>query len=298
VARDRSRLLVSLLLAAGLALVVLDARGVAAPVADPLRNAGTAAFTPLSAAVSLAATPIGAAWRVMAAAPGAAERIEELEAQNAELRRERDSVEYDAGRAEQLAEVLQLSELGGYDTVPAQAVTRLSPGGGPDAVVLDVGTSDGVEADMTVVNGDGLVGRVTHAGAARSTVLLVSDPASAVGIRTEEDGEAGVLRGRAATLADSRTLHLELLDDQATVDEGQRLLTMGSHDGAPFVPGVPVGTVEEVVDTPGTPGGGAQVRPTVNLSTVDVVAVVTGGPEHDPGDALLAEDEGREEDEA
>jgi rod shape-determining protein MreC len=295
VARDRSRVVVALLLAAGLALVMLDARGVAAPASDAVRDTGAAAFTPVSGAASLAAAPIAAAWDLLAAAPGATERIEELEAQNEALRRELDSADYDAGRADQLAELLQLSDLAGYELVPAQAVTRLSQGGGPDAVVLDVGTRDGVEANMTVVHGDGLVGRVTHAGTARSTVLLVSDPSSAVGIRTEEDGEAGVLRGRARTLADSSTLHLELLDDQATVDEGERLLTMGSHDGAPFVPGVPVGTVEEIVDTPGAPGGGAHVQPAVNLSAIDVVAVVTAGPEHDPGDALLAEDGDEEE---
>ena len=44
---------------------------------------------------------------------------------------------------------------------------------------------------MTVLNGDGLVGRVTTVGPSTATVLLAIDPDSTVGTRLEESMELG-----------------------------------------------------------------------------------------------------------
>lgn len=290
VREDNPRLLLAVLLALGIALFVTDARGVAEPVTSVVRTAGAAAFTPVSAGVSVAAAPAAEGWQMLTAAPDATERIQRLEAENAELRRELTAREFDAERAEQLQELLQLSDLGGYDVVPAQAVTRVTARGQAPTVTLDVGTADGVAADQTVVHADGLVGRVVQAGAHRATVMLLTDAGSAVGTRMEGSGETGAVHGQAASLEADAALRLELLDSSAEVAEDDRVVTMGSHDGSPFVPGVPVGTVTRVLDTPGTLTSVAELRPAVDLSRLDVVGVVVGGPGSDPGDSLLPDE--------
>ena len=49
---------------------------------------------------------------------------------------------------------------------------------------------------MTVLNGDGLVGRVKTASLTTSTVLLAIDPTSSVGARLEATLELGIATGR------------------------------------------------------------------------------------------------------
>ncbi|RCV53729.1 hypothetical protein DEF24_20205, partial [Marinitenerispora sediminis] len=284
---SRSRLVLGVLLALSLTLLVLDERDDANPVSGTARAVGAAVFEPISAAVTLASRPISDGYRALAAAPGAQRRIAELEARNAELTRELESVDADAARSRELADLLHLAGLGRYEVVAAHAVTRMTAQGFSDTATLDVGRRDGVTADMTVVNGDGLVGRVVRTTERTSTVLLVTDGASSVGARLEGSKEIGVISGGTHGIADTAPLRLELLDGTATVRKGERVVTLGSHGGAPYVPGVPIGTVRHVEDTPGALTRTARVAPAVDLSRLDVVGVVVAPPETDPRDSVL-----------
>ena len=68
---------------------------------------------------------------------------------------------------------------------------------------------------------------------------------------------------------------------------GDQLVTRGSEGGKPFVPGVPLGRVVQVEQTPGALTRTAEVKPYVNLSTLDTVAVVLKGAQRDPRDSLV-----------
>ena len=102
---------------------------------------------------------------------------------------------------------------------------------------------------MTVLNGDGLVGRVKTAGPSTATVLLAVDPDSSVGVRLEGSMEVGFTTGQG--IDDDGALDLRLLDGQSTVAPGDRLVTFGSQGDTPYVPGVPVGVVRSVQGSPG-----------------------------------------------
>ncbi|WP_017558491.1 rod shape-determining protein MreC [Nocardiopsis baichengensis] len=285
----RPRLVLVLLVAASIALMVLDGRPGTDPVTAAGRAAAGAAFGPVAGAVSAAARPVADGYRALAAAPGAQERIEELEARNRRLSAELDAAEQDGVRSERLADLLHLSGLGGYEVVPAQAVTRMGSGGYAETVTLDVGARDGVAPDMTVVDGHGLVGRVIRASHATSTVLLFTDGASSVGARMEGSREIGAVHGKAHELDGRAPAVLELMQADARIEEGDRVVTMGSHNDAPFVPGVPLGTVTRVRDTPGALSRTAELRPAADLGALDVVGVVVAGPAEDPRDSVLPE---------
>ncbi|MDA0564950.1 rod shape-determining protein MreC [Streptomonospora sp. S1-112] len=283
---SRSRLVIGLLVAAALALIVLDSREGADPVTTAARDAGELAFAPVASGVTAATAPVRDAYTALAAAPGARDRIADLEERNRELRTELAARDRDARRAEKLDDLLQLSGMGGYEIVPAQAVTRVTARGFSDAVTLDVGREDGVREDMTVINGDGLVGRVTHAGRTTSTVLPAVDRSSAVGARLEGSQEIGVAEGTGA-VGGSKPMSFELMSADARMKPGQRIVTLGSHDNAPFVPGVPVGTITSVNETPGSLTRTGHARPAVDFGSLDVVGVIVAGPQDDPRDSLL-----------
>ncbi|QRN81613.1 MAG: rod shape-determining protein MreC, partial [Nocardiopsis sp. BM-2018] len=176
----RSRLFLAVLVAAAVVLIVLDARPGSNPVTSLARGGGELVFAPIAAGVGLVTGPAATFYEGVSQGPEAAARIAELEAANAELEAGLQAARLDEGRADQLDQLLHLSGLGGYEIVPAQAVTRTTARGYAHTVTIDAGTDSGIGPDMTVVNGSGLVGRVVEAGPRTATVKLATDVNSAV----------------------------------------------------------------------------------------------------------------------
>ena len=79
---------------------------------------------------------------------------------------------------------------------------------------------------MTVLNNDGLVGRVLRVTRTTATVLLVVDADSVVGGRVGESMEVGFLHGR-GVLGDDGRLDLELVDESVVAGQGRH----GRHLG-------------------------------------------------------------------
>jgi rod shape-determining protein MreC len=292
----RSRLVLLVLVVVSLILLVLDTRPGSDPFTSAGRAAGEFAFAPAAAGVGWVGGPVAGLYEGLRRGPEAVERVAELEEANAELESELQAARLDQGRADQLDDLLHLSGLGGYEIVPAQAVTRTTSRGYAHAVTLDVGTRSGVRADMTVVNGDGLVGHVVEAGPRTSTVLLATDGGSAVGARLAGTGKIGVVNGGSVPGGPRAELSLELFDMEAPVEPGDRVVTLGSHEGAPFVPGVPIGTVQDVQVSPGALSRIARITPAVDFASLDVVGVVVAGPAEDPRDSVLPPEPDPEED--
>lgn len=135
---------------------------------------------------------------------------------------------------------------------------------------------------MTVINGDGLVGRVTTVGPDTATVLLANDPDFTVGTRMEKTDELGFATGQG-----DRPLSVQFLNGKAKVKKGDRLVTFGSSRNKPFVPGVPVGEVVRVDPSGGDLTRTVYVRPYVGFTRLDIVGVVVQAPREDPRDMVL-----------
>jgi rod shape-determining protein MreC len=140
-------------------------------------------------------------------------------------------------------------------------------------VTIDAGTSSGVHPDMTVLNNDGLVGRVIRATKGSATVLLLVDQESVVGARLGSNAEVGFLRGRGTMDGDGR-LDLDLVDNVETPGKDDVVVTFGSRNGAPYVSGIPIGTVEAVFSSPREQAKHAVIDPFVDFSSLDLVGVV------------------------
>ena len=86
--------------------------------------------------------------------------------------------------------------------------------------------------------------------------------------------ELGFLDGDGDVSGDG-TLELSLVDHTVSPREGDRVVTWGSRNGAPYVAGVPVGWVVSVRSSPAELTETAEIDPFVDFSSLDVVAVVT-----------------------
>jgi rod shape-determining protein MreC len=285
----RAQLTLGALLTASLVILTVDhSTGTGSPV-WPLRAAGAWVFGAAEKVGGTVVRPIGGFLQALAGATSAQANLDRLKAENAKLRTNLTAGRLDAARSAELKRLLGAAGVGGYKIVPANVVARRGQPGFEDAVEVDAGARDGVRTEMTVMNGNGLIGRVIRVSATTSTVLLISDPASAAGARLEGGQEIGVVRGVGEH---GRLVQFQLLDSTAPMARGGRLVSFGSQRGAPYVPGVPIGVIERVEATPGELTRTAYARPYADLTALDVVGVVVGAPRKDPRDAVLPGKEG------
>ncbi|WP_103502543.1 rod shape-determining protein MreC [Streptomyces sp. SM14] len=277
-----SRLLLVLLVVIAFALITMDVRsGDQSPLDGP-REVAASVFGPVEAGVARAVDPVGNAIGAVRDSGRRHDRISELERENAELRQELGSSEHRDSRIRQLDEMLGTAGAGQYRVVGAQVIAIGPAQGFSWTITIDAGRDDGLERDMTVLNGDGLVGRVTTVGPGTATVLLASDPNFTVGTRMEGTDELGFANGRG-----DDSLDVQLLNHRAKVKAGDRLVTFGSADGKPFVPGVPVGEVTSVEAASGDLTRTVRIRPYVAFTQLDLVGVVVEPPRDNPRDSVL-----------
>ncbi|MEX2981567.1 rod shape-determining protein MreC [Streptomyces sp. C36] len=277
-----SRLLLVLLIAIAFALITVDIRGGEQSPLDGPRHAAASVFGPVEEGVAAAVDPFGDAIAAVRDSGDRSSRISELERENTALKQRLGSSDRNRGRLRELDAMLKTAGRGQYGIKGAQVIAIGAAQGFSWTVTIDVGANDGVKRDMTVLNGDGLVGRVTTVGPSTATVLLASDPKFTVGTRMEKTGEIGFAGGQG-----DRLLRVELLNGKAVVHEGDRLVTFGSSKDKPFVAGVPVGEVTRVEPAGGGLTRTLQVRPFVGFSKLDLVGVVVEAPREDPRDTVL-----------
>lgn len=283
----RTRTVLGVLLLLAIAIITIDYRGGDNSPLRGLRDLGSAIFGPIESVAAAVVHPVGDTIGAVADAPGAQRRADRLEKENQRLREQLRADRLDAARAGQLDRLLGSAGLGGYKVVAARVISAGQ--GFEDTVTLDVGASSGVRRDMTVMTGDGLVGRITRVGPSTATVLLATDAASSIGARLEDSQEIGIVQGLGSRRINggATPLGFQLLDSNAPLEPGQRIVTFGSEGDRPYVPGVPIGMVQRVEQTPGSLTRTAYVAPFVHFSRLDVVGVVVAPPKTDPHDAVL-----------
>ncbi|WP_416973272.1 rod shape-determining protein MreC [Streptomyces sp. 4F14] len=277
-----SRLLLVLLVAVSFALITVDIRGGEDSPVDGARQAAATVFGPIENGVASAVDPVGNAVSAVRDSGKRHDRLAALEKENAALKAELGSDDRNRSRLTQLDKMLKIAGEGQYGIKGAQVIAIGAAQGFSWTITIDVGAKDGIQRDMTVLNGDGLVGRVTTVGPNASTVLLANDPDFTVGTRMEASDELGFASGQG-----DRPLRVELLNGKAEVKKGDRLVTFGSQADKPFVPGVPVGIVSRVDPSGGDLTRTLYVTPYVSFTKLDIVGVVVEAPKKDPRDTVL-----------
>lgn len=293
--RDRHhrppRALFAALLVVCFALVTVDARDRERSPLEPVRVLAGDLIGPAEVFANQVVRPFTAVPDYLVSSRQLQEQVAALEAENAELRGALATTGIDRSRAAQVDALLAKADESGLSLLPARVVAMGPSQSFSRTVTIDAGSSSGVAEDMTVVNGDGLVGRVLRVGRSTATVVLVVDRESVVGGRLGSNQEVGFLRGRGA-VGDRARLDLDLVDNSVVAARDDVVLTWGSRGGAPYVAGVPIGRVTQVYSSPRELAQHAVIEPFVDFSSLDLVGVVV--PRGTKGDrTLIRAEEGR-----
>ena len=290
------RITIATLLVASLTFVILDLRGGDGPLSSA-RAAASAVVGVLQKGANALVSPLSGASDSFSTWRDQVSQIAELKEEKARLSEELSATLSDRARARALDELLRVSSAGRYRITPAEVI---SVGPAQDfawTVGIDAGSLDGIEKDMTVINGDGLVGRILKVNPTTSTVLLVVDTSSSVGGRVATTEEIGIVSGTGR----QDSMEFQLLDPLAELVIGDALVTFGSRGGRPYAPGIPIGEVMDITGSAGQLARVATIRPFVDVSQLSVVGVIVRPPRDDPRDSVLpprggtAADEGNDE---
>ena len=284
----RSRIVLAVLVLVSITLIVFDLRGGDSGPTRPLRVAGESLLGSAERAMATVVVPVRGLLESLGGLGDKDARIAQLEADNARLQAELDTVANDRARVADLEALLGLVSAHDYETVPAQVIAVGPAQGFAWTVTIDAGSRDGIERDMSVISGAGLVGRTIDVGPTTSTVLLIVDATSSVGGRLSGTSQIGIVSGTGR----QDSLTMQLLDPLAVVDVGDVVVSFGSEGGRPYAPGIPIGVVTEMRGTEGQLTRSAILEPYSDISRLDIVGVVLRAPESPPRSTLEPTAEG------
>jgi rod shape-determining protein MreC len=268
----RHRFVLLVLLLTSVTVITLDFRSRGSGVLESIRDGAGDVVAPVQSAVEGVLAPVGDFF-------GGITRYGKLRAENTRLRRQLDQARSDTlqneGAERERQRLLELQDLAFARDIPSVAarVVATSPSNFQLTVTLDRGADANVTPGMPVVTGAGLVGRVIDVSRVRSTVLLISDPSSNVGVRLQGSGDVGVAKGAGS----QHSLPVDLVAVETKVAEGEAVVTSGLQQSI-YPPEVPVGRVRSV----STPQGALQQRitvdPVVDLRRLQFVKILLWRP--------------------
>lgn len=277
---NRGRLLLVMLIVSSLLLITLDLRGVS--VISGVRSGVGTVLAPVEKVGSWVVSPFKNFFSDLIHLGRTRSTISNLKEENAKLRAELIQQQNAKGQAKQLQAALDLAGRASWKTVSAKVLAQGSSISFTHTITIDQGSRAGIKPNLTVVNGSGLVGVVKSVFPNSSIVLLASDPSFKIGVRVARNQSIGILSGQG-----SNSGVLELLDNTARLKKNDVLLSRGSTNNTPFVPGVPIGRVNKASDSTNSISQVADITFYANLNALGVVSVILKASESNPGNALI-----------
>lgn len=153
-----------------------------------------------------------------------------------------------------------------YTSIAAQVIGR-DPSNWSNSIIIDKGSSNGINKSMAVMSARGLVGRIVESGKSSSKVLLITDPNLKVGITISRNRQGGVMVGRPGGRC--KIIYISLDSD---AKPGDKVITAGF--GNVFPKGILIGEIEKVGREEGRLYKYAIVRPSQDLSKLEEVLCI------------------------
>lgn len=272
----RRRIVLGLLVLLALALITISFRESERGPLHTAQASAASALQPLTVAVERVVRPFRDAYHWTEGLFSARSEVDRLQAENEELRQLVIQNESALQRNVELTRLLDYVESPRFPRdfgFVATSVTAQPSSAFEQAIVLPVGSNQGVEMSAPVVTGEGLVGLVTRVEPSLSRVTLLTDAASAV--------SAIVLRTRAAGIVEhgqtGDSLVLTRVSKADNVSVGDEVVTSGWREGdleSLYPPGIPIGRVTYASSLNTDLYQQVQIESDVDFSSLDSVLVL------------------------
>ena len=206
--------------------------------------------------------------------------IQELLEENEKLKRQIDELTIDITRLQQdkyelnnLRELYQLdSQYDEYDKVGARIIAR-DAGNWYSSFVIDKGSNDGIEVNMNVMAGSGLVGIVVDVGPNWAKVTsIIADNANVSG-KVLSTTDNLIVSGNLELMAEGVISFSQLIDSDNQVVEGDKIVTSSISDK--YLPGILIGYINSISADSNNLTKSGKVTPAVDFEHLEEVLVIT-----------------------
>lgn len=110
--------------------------------------------------------------------------------------------------------------------------------------LIDKGSKDGIEKDMNVIAGSGLVGIVIDVGSHYAKVRSIIDDSSKVSGMVLSTSDSCIVKGDLKSMNEDRVIQFsELKDTENQIKEGDQIVTSNVSDK--YLPGISIGYISE-----------------------------------------------------
>lgn len=194
---------------------------------------------------------------------------EELKKQNEELKNQLNGLQLIKSENEILRKYVNLAEkYSEYTTVGAYIINK-NISNLSDVFIINVGTDQGVAANMAVIGEEGLVGHVISATSSTAKVQPIIDAASGVSGLTSSSRTNVVVRGQVDPNKELKVYTLQAEDELVI---GDTVETSGL--GGIYPKGITIGTIKEIIETKNVAERYAILETKVDFKNLEYVLVI------------------------
>lgn len=201
------------------------------------------------------------------------QKNEELQAQVDELTAELNTIKLEQYDLDNYRALLELDDkYPSYKKVAANVIGKDS-GNWFNTFIIDKGSKDGIEKDMNVIAGSGLVGIVTDVAPNYAKVKSIIDDTSSVSGMDLATSDNCIIRGNLHMMNENQEIELsDLKDTDDQVQAGDQIVT--SYISDKYLQGILIGYIKDVsVDSNNLTKSGT-ITPVVDFEHIQEVLVI------------------------
>ncbi|MBR1892068.1 MAG: rod shape-determining protein MreC [Lachnospiraceae bacterium] len=200
------------------------------------------------------------------------EKNEALQAEVDRLTIENNQLSEDRYELSELRSLYQLDDkFSAYDKVGARVIGK-DTGNWFSTFTIDKGKNDGIEVNMNVISGSGLVGIVTEVGPNWASVRSCIDDSSNISGMVLSTSDTLMVSGDLKLMENGDIRFSQLTDDGDKVGVGDEIVT--SNVSNKFLPGITIGYISSIETDANNLTKSGSLTPTVDFRHINTVLVI------------------------
>ena len=238
----------------------------------PVRTAVGTVVTPMQKGINFIGSALADKLDYLTTMKKTVDENKKLKAQIAEMSAENKLLQQDRYELENFRELYDLDEqYAGYPKVAARVISS-NPDNWYNTFTIDKGTDDGIQKDMNVMAGDGLVGIVTDVNKSYAIVRSIIDDDSNVYGTVLKYKEDCVVSGDVKLMNDG-VIRISGIAGDVEIEDGAEVVTSQISDK--YLPGILIGYLKDLKKDASNVTQTGYLSPVVDFSGLDMVLVIT-----------------------
>ena len=262
-----------LLILTGLCVLVMFVSFTLNLSGGPLNTVAGYIFTPMQKGINSVGTWIVSRADEFKSLKDVMQENEELQAEVDELTTELNTLKLEQYELDSLRELLQLDQkYPSYKKVAARVIGS-DTSNWFNTFVIDKGTNDGIEKDMNVIAGSGLVGIVIDVGPDYAKVRSVIDDASNVSGMTLSTTDRCIISGDLESMNENQVINFSNLKcEENAIGTGEQIVTSNISDK--YLEGILIGYISSIERDSNNLTYSGTITPAVDFRHLQEVLVI------------------------